>query len=100
MSEEYNPWTVVRCVFDHLSAHGLHPVLGETGDPSEPAAALLRALGITPGQPALGDGHLARAVRDDLAALRAQYDPVEPGDGGRGSTPVGEPSSTAGRGET
>lgn len=82
MSEIYSPWTVVHLVFDRLSAQGLHPVLGETGDPSVPAAELLRALGIEPGQPALGDGHLARAVRDDLAALRAQYSPVDPRDAG------------------
>lgn len=77
MSEIYSPWTVVHLVFDHLSAQGLKPVLGETGDPSVPAAELLRALGVEPGQPALGDGHLARAVRDDLAALRAQYSPAD-----------------------
>lgn len=83
MSEVFSPWTVVHLVFDHLSAQGLHPVLGETGDPSVPAADLLRALGVEPGQPALGDGHLARAVREDLSALRAQYSPVDPprGDG-------------------
>ena len=31
--ETYNPWTVVNLVFHHLAAEGLHPVLGEAGDP-------------------------------------------------------------------
>ena len=44
--ETFNPWSVVNLVFEHLAAQGLHPVLGETGDPGKPAADLLRALGI------------------------------------------------------
>lgn len=48
MEETYNPWSVVNLVFRHLAEEGLHPVLGETGDPGAPAAQLLRALGITP----------------------------------------------------
>ncbi|MGH3432736.1 MAG: hypothetical protein ACRDQB_07865 [Thermocrispum sp.] len=67
--ETYNPWTVVNLVFGHLAEKGLHPVLGESGDPGEPAAALLRALGITPA--AEGDARRSRAVQDELAALRA-----------------------------
>lgn len=77
MSERYSPWTVVHLVFDHLAAQGLEPVLGETGDPSVPAAELLRSMGIDPGQPAQGDGYLARQVRDELAELRAHYTPVD-----------------------
>lgn len=77
MSERFSPWSVVHLVFDHLSEQGLHPVLGETGDPSVPAAELLAALGIDAGQPAQGDGYLARQVHDDLAELRALYTPVE-----------------------
>jgi hypothetical protein len=53
MSEEpetFNPWTVVNLVFHHLAEHGLHPVLGESGDPAVPAAQLLRCLGIEPGR--------------------------------------------------
>ena len=46
--ETFNPWSVVNLVFEHLAAQGLHPVLGETGDPGRPAADLLRALGIEP----------------------------------------------------
>jgi hypothetical protein len=46
--ETYNPWTVVNLVFKHLAKEGLHPVLGEAGDPGKPAAELLIALGITP----------------------------------------------------
>ena len=38
-SESYNPWTIVNLVFHHLADQGLHPVLGESGDPGAPAAA-------------------------------------------------------------
>lgn len=77
MSERFSPWSVVHLVFDHLAAQGLEPVLGEAGDPSVPAAELLATMGIEAGQPAQGDGYLARQVRDDLAELRAQYAPVD-----------------------
>lgn len=70
MEETYNPWTVVNVVFHHLATEGLHPVLGEAGDPGEPAAALLRALGITPA--AEGNARTTQAVRDELAELRAR----------------------------
>ena len=43
--ETFNPWSIVSLVFHHLVAEGLHPVLGESGDPGAPAAELLRALG-------------------------------------------------------
>src|SRR5450755_4013350 len=46
--ETFNPWSVVNLVFHHLADQGLHPVLGESGDPGAPAAELLRALGIQP----------------------------------------------------
>lgn len=69
MAEEtYNPWTVVNVVFQHLAAQGLHPRLGDGGHPGEPAAALLRALGITPD--AAGDSRVADGVREELARLR------------------------------
>lgn len=68
--ETYNPWTVVNVVFHHLVDQGLHPVLGEAGHPGEPAAALLRALGIQPH--AEGDGRLQNDVRQELADLRAR----------------------------
>jgi hypothetical protein len=66
--ETFNPWSVVNLVFDHLVANGLHPVLGETGDPSHPATDLLRALGVEPGpeQPA----HTRTDVGEQLAELR------------------------------
>ena len=32
-AETYNPWSVVNLVFTHLADQGLHPVLGESGDP-------------------------------------------------------------------
>ena len=46
--ETFNPWSIVNLVFHHLADEGLHPVLGEAGDPGKPAADLLRALGIKP----------------------------------------------------
>lgn len=67
--ETYSPWTVVNVVFDYLAERGLHPTLGESGDPGEPAAALLRALGITPTVQA--DSRSAESVRSELAELRA-----------------------------
>ena len=67
--QTFNPWSVVNLVFDHLVANGLHPVLGETGDPSQPATDLLRALGVEPGpeEPA----HTRTDVSEQLAKLRA-----------------------------
>lgn len=67
--ETYNPWTVVHVVFDHLVAQGLHPTLGDGGTPGEPAAALLRALGVEP--TVEGDARIARGVQNQLAELRA-----------------------------
>lgn len=67
--ETYNPWTVVNLVFHHLVEHGCHPTLGAAGHPGEPAAALLRALGITPTVD--GDARLAESNREHLAQLRA-----------------------------
>jgi hypothetical protein len=66
--ETYNPWSIVNLVFHHLAAQGLHPVLGESGDPGAPAADLLRALGITPA--AEGNRQLAEHVRRELEQLR------------------------------
>jgi hypothetical protein len=67
--ETYNPWTVVHLVFHHLADKGLHPVLGNTGDPSLAAAALLRALGIEPSQE--GDRRVMAAVHEHLAEIRS-----------------------------
>lgn len=67
--ETYNPWTIVNLVFHHLADEGLHPTLGESGDPGEPAAALLRALGIAPA--AEGHNRFTEEVRQHLADLRA-----------------------------
>lgn len=69
--ETYNPWTVVNLVFHHLAEQGLHPILGEAGDPGAPAADLLRAFGITPA--AEGNQRMAEEVADELAGLRAHY---------------------------
>jgi hypothetical protein len=80
--EAFNPWSIVHLVFHHLAAQGLHPVLGQTGDPAVGAAQLLRSLGI---RPALeGDGRVSREVREHLAQLReAAFDaaPQPPGAG-------------------
>jgi hypothetical protein len=66
--ETYNPWSIVNLVFHHLAAQGLHPVLGEAGDPGQPATELLRALGITPA--AEGSRQQAADVRGELERLR------------------------------
>jgi hypothetical protein len=68
-SETYSPWTVVNVVFTHLVDQGLHPTLGDAGHPGEPAAELLRALGIVPSVE--GDARLTQRRQDKLAELRA-----------------------------
>ena len=67
--ETYNPWSVVNLVFHHLADQGLHPVLGDQGDPGAPAAQLLRAMGIQPA--AEGNLKISQDVRDHLAEIRA-----------------------------
>lgn len=67
--ETYNPWTIVNVVFEYLAGQGLHPTLGDSGHPGEPAAELLRALGIKP--TVEGDVRIARDVQQQLADLRA-----------------------------
>jgi hypothetical protein len=69
LAETFNPWTVVNLVFAHLAGEGLHPELGESGDPGEPAAALLRALGIHP--MAEGNRQVMQRVHENLAEIRA-----------------------------
>jgi hypothetical protein len=66
--ETFNPWSIVNLVFDHLAREGLHPTLGEGGDPGAPAAELLRCMGITPA--AEGNRHVTTKVQDRLAELR------------------------------
>jgi hypothetical protein len=66
--ETYNPWSIVNLVFDHLAEQGLHPVLGDQGDPGAPAAELLRALGIRPA--AEGNLKISQDIRDHLAEIR------------------------------
>jgi hypothetical protein len=70
--ETYNPWTIVNLVFRHLADEGLHPLLGEAGDPGAPAAALLSALGIAPS--ADGSKKVTRRVGDELAKLREAFE--------------------------
>jgi hypothetical protein len=67
-AETFNPWSVVNLVFHHLADQGLHPVLGESGDPGAPAAALLRSMGIEPA--AEGNQRNSQDVQDQLAELR------------------------------
>ncbi len=67
--ETYNPWSVVNLVFTHLADQGLHPVLGESGDPGPPARALLLALGIEPAPE--GNREVMREVHAHLAQIRA-----------------------------
>ena len=67
--ETYNPWSIVNLVFTHLAEAGLHPVLGESGDPCPPARALLLALGIEPSPE--GNRQVMREVRANLAEIRA-----------------------------
>jgi hypothetical protein len=66
--ESYNPWSVVNLVFTHLTDQGLHPVLGESGDPGVPARALLEALGIEPAPE--GNREVMRGVRAHLDQIR------------------------------
>ena len=70
--ETFNPWSIVNLVFHHLVSEGLHPVLGESGDPGAPAAQLLRALGITPA--AEGSRQASEQTKRDLEKIRAAFD--------------------------
>jgi hypothetical protein len=74
--ETYNPWSIVNLVFRHLADEGLHPVLGEAGDPGAPAAALLTALGIIPSTD--GNKKVNRRVSDELARLREAFEAEDP----------------------
>jgi len=74
--ETYNPWSIVNLVFHHLADEGLHPILGETGDPGAPAAELLRALGITP--TAEGNRQASARTADQLARLREAFEEGDP----------------------
>ena len=71
--ETFNPWSVVNLVFHHLAGQGLHPTLGDHGDPGAPAAELLKCLGITPA--AEGNRQVADTVQDRLAELRSAVFP-------------------------
>ena len=70
--ETYNPWSIVNLVFRQLAAEGLHPVLGESGDPGKPAAELLRALGIAPALESRP--HVVTGVSAELARLREAFE--------------------------
>ena len=70
-AETYSPWSIVSLVFEHLAGEGLHPVLGQPGDPGAPAADLLRALGIEPA--AEGSRQVVEHVQDRLAQLRETF---------------------------
>ena len=67
--ETFNPWSIVNLVFHHLVDQGLHPVLGSAGYPGEPAAELLRCLGI---QPLVeGNRQVSEREKQQLAEIRA-----------------------------
>jgi hypothetical protein len=66
--ETFNPWSIVNLVFHHLAEQGLHPILGEAGDPGAPAAELLRCLGIQPA--AEGTLKISHDVRQHLSEIR------------------------------
>lgn len=68
-NERFNPWTVVNLVFNRLVDEGLHPILGDRGNPGAPAAALLIAMGIEPA--AEGSRKETEQVRAQLDELRA-----------------------------
>ena len=70
--ETFNPWSIVNLVFHHLASEGLHPVLGEAGDPGVPAAELLRTLGIKPA--AEGSRQASEQTKRDLEKIRAVFD--------------------------
>jgi hypothetical protein len=72
-AQTYNPWTIVNLVFHHLADEGLHPVLGETGDPAIAATALLHALGVEAGRDS--EGPAAAPVQAVLADMRARMFP-------------------------
>ena len=74
--ETYNPWSIVNLVFRQLADEGLHPVLGERGDPGKPAAELLKALGIAPA--AEGNRQVTARVSDELARLRQAFEADNP----------------------
>ena len=71
VNERYNPWTIVNLVFQHLADEGLHPILGDAGNPGEPAAALLIALGIEPYVE--GSRQAREQVQAQLDELRAAF---------------------------
>ncbi len=68
-SETFNPWSIVHLVFEHLAREGLHPVLGDAGDPGAPAAELLRTLGIEPA--AEGNRQVSLRAKEQLSEIRA-----------------------------
>lgn len=70
--QTFNPWSIVNLVFHHLASEGLHPVLGEAGDPGVPAADLLRTLGIRPA--AEGNRLASEQRKQRLAEIRAAFD--------------------------
>ncbi|RZT86398.1 hypothetical protein EV383_3293 [Pseudonocardia sediminis] len=72
-AETFNPWSVVDLVFHHLADLGLHPALGQFGDPKVAASDLLQAMGITPAPDHAGPADAG--VQSNLAELRKKYMP-------------------------
>lgn len=71
--ETFNPWTVVNLVFHQLADAGLHPVLGETGDPAAAATALLASMGIQAAPDKAGPAD--PDIQDELTELRRRMMP-------------------------
>lgn len=76
--ETFNPWSVVNLVFHHLADQGLHPILGDGGDPGAPAAELLRCLGIEPA--AEGSREVSLGIQQKLAEIRGAMFGERPGE--------------------
>jgi hypothetical protein len=69
-AETDNRWTIVDLAFTYPAGQGLHPALGSTGRPGEPAAALPRALGVAP--TVEGDARVQAGVHRKPAEPRAR----------------------------
>ena len=75
-AETYNPWSIVNLVFRQLADEGLHPVLGESGDPGKPGRRAAAALGITPAFESRP--HVVTGVSAELARLRQAFEAEHP----------------------
>ena len=70
--ETFNPWSIVNLVFHHLAEEGLHPVLGEAGDPGNPRLTCCGRSASSPPRRATGWKSDQRKQR--LAEIRAAFE--------------------------